>query len=331
MDIEMKNLDRCRKFYEEFGAPMIHEEFGEYEDRIAVGLVGEGSDCFGFDDYISTDHDYGIGFCMWLDDETYNKIGGALQHSYEQMVQEYNKSHGQGVNIYMDARRGVMPVKTFYAGILGMDTTVVDDVVEKGSISDRMWAVVTEDKFATAVNGEVYRDDAGLFTSIRQIIQNYYSEKVWYIKLAEQLYHFSQNVQSNYARMMARHDYVTSSICVAQGMESAMSLIYLINRRFAPYYKWMRKGMNNLTVLAEVGELLDKIAGMGLCHEVWENVTYNPYVIYTEDPVVAAFEQIASLIIAELNRQGIVENANPFLDAASKELIYKVGQMTATQ
>jgi hypothetical protein len=89
--------------------------------------------------------------------------------------------------------------------------------------------------------------------------------------------------------------------------------------------------MNDLTVLAEVGELLDKIAGMGLCHEVWENVTYNPYVIYTEDPVVAAFEQIASLIIAELNRQGIVENANPFLDAASKELIYKVGQMTATQ
>jgi hypothetical protein len=53
-------------------------------------------------------------------------------------------------------------------------------------------------------------------------------------------------------------------------------------------------------------------------------VTYNPYVIYTEDTVVAAFEQIASLIIAELNRQGIVENTNPFLDAASKELIYKV-------
>lgn len=73
------NIERCRKFYENYGAKMIREKFPEYEERIAVGLVGEGSDCFGYDDEISKDHDYGLGFCMWLCQEDYEKIGKDLQ------------------------------------------------------------------------------------------------------------------------------------------------------------------------------------------------------------------------------------------------------------
>jgi tetratricopeptide (TPR) repeat protein len=54
------NLNRCERFYEQFGKIMIHEKFPAYENRIAVGMVGEVSDCFVFEDDISTDHDYGI-------------------------------------------------------------------------------------------------------------------------------------------------------------------------------------------------------------------------------------------------------------------------------
>ena len=38
----VRGLDICRKYYEEVGAPMIHEKFPKYETRISVGLVGEG-------------------------------------------------------------------------------------------------------------------------------------------------------------------------------------------------------------------------------------------------------------------------------------------------
>lgn len=38
-------IERSRRFYENHVAPLIRERFGEYEDRIAVGIVGEGSDC----------------------------------------------------------------------------------------------------------------------------------------------------------------------------------------------------------------------------------------------------------------------------------------------
>ena len=93
------NLERCKAFYIEYGKPFLQEKFGAYEKRIAVGLVGEGSDCFGFDDAVSMDHDYGIGFCMWLIKEDYDKIGEKLQQEYETLLsdsaEEFLKRHGE--------------------------------------------------------------------------------------------------------------------------------------------------------------------------------------------------------------------------------------------
>ena len=40
----MKGLELARKYYETYGAPMIREEFPEYEEMIAVGLTGSGSE-----------------------------------------------------------------------------------------------------------------------------------------------------------------------------------------------------------------------------------------------------------------------------------------------
>ena len=62
----MKGLEISRAFYEEYGRPMLEKDFGKYIDKIAVGLVGHGSECFGFDDEISTDHDFEPGFCLFL-------------------------------------------------------------------------------------------------------------------------------------------------------------------------------------------------------------------------------------------------------------------------
>ena len=53
----MKGLELAKAYYEEYGRPMIREKFPDYEGRIAVGLAGEGSECFGYDDEISRDHD----------------------------------------------------------------------------------------------------------------------------------------------------------------------------------------------------------------------------------------------------------------------------------
>lgn len=62
----MRGLELAERFYEEVGRPLLTEEYPFELPRIAVGLVGEGSECFGFDDEVSRDHDWGPGFCICL-------------------------------------------------------------------------------------------------------------------------------------------------------------------------------------------------------------------------------------------------------------------------
>ena len=50
--METDRFESSRIFYREKVAGMIHDKFAEYEGRIAVGIAGEGSDCFGYDDFM---------------------------------------------------------------------------------------------------------------------------------------------------------------------------------------------------------------------------------------------------------------------------------------
>ena len=54
----MKGLELSRAYYEEYGKPMIDTQLAQYKPYLAAGLVGEGSECLGFDDELSTDHDF---------------------------------------------------------------------------------------------------------------------------------------------------------------------------------------------------------------------------------------------------------------------------------
>ena len=93
----MKGIEQARKFYTEVGIKMIADEFGDYQNRIAVGLVGHGSECFGFDDEVSRDHDFEVGFCMWLTKEDEEKIGSCALKAAQSGQYNYARciKHGE--------------------------------------------------------------------------------------------------------------------------------------------------------------------------------------------------------------------------------------------
>lgn len=317
------NIERSRAFYEAYGADMLHNSFAAYEDRIAVGICGEGSDCFGFDDRISMDHDYECGFCMWLTDEDYDEIGADLEKAYNDLLEEHGGEFlvegeitaGPKIKLQLSGRRGVMKIYAFYEELLGI---CIDRAAGKAEgvplFDDEKWCLISAEKLAAAVNGEVFRDKLGCFTAIRNKLCGYYPRRIWLTKLAEQLHYFSQYAQSNYPRMMARGDYATAAICVAKGMESAMDIAYTLNRRYAPYYKWKRRGLDGLNTLSQIGYIIDNIAVAGVMSSAWDNVTYDASAVNEFDEICVAFDDIATYILDELNTLSLVKGNDVFLE-----------------
>ena len=299
------NMERSREFYETVGKEMIHTHFSEWENRIAVGLVGEGSDCYGFDDEISTDHDYAVGFCMWLTDADYEKIGSALQEEYDKLAENKNR---------LRYRRGVFRINDFYNQLL---ESAVD--FEKEFSLD--YQKVEEFQLAAATNGMVFRDDMGFFSDIRERLLTYYPEHIWRGKLAQGIHEFSQYAQSNYARMMARGDELTAKICVSKAIESTMDLIYLLNRIYAPYYKWKKKGMENFPLSKKILPLLEKLAQLPSQSQAWKDVVYCASQINVKDKCVDLFEQIAKELLEELKMQGLVSGEDVFLESYIKRIL----------
>ena len=89
----MKGIELSRAFFEQYGRKMIENEFSEYADRIAAGLVGQGSERYGFDDEISRDHDNCAGFCLWISKEDDEKFGFELARAYRHLAGEYMGKH----------------------------------------------------------------------------------------------------------------------------------------------------------------------------------------------------------------------------------------------
>lgn len=277
------NLTRSRRFYEEYGRAMIHREFPEYEDRIAVGMVGEGSDCYGFDDEISADHDYALGFCMWLTDSDMEAIGEDLQAAYDRLV-------GGTQSARLLGRRGVCRIDDFYGG--GQE----------------------EYELAGMVNGEVFEDKLGEFSARRQKLLEYYPEEVWRGKLANLLHEFAQYGQANYARMMARKDYLTAGLCISKAIESAMDIGYVLCRTYAPYYKWKRKGLEKLGRLQDIVWICEELSKTPCQIKAWKNVEYSSSRLNTDDRCVVLIETLAGRILEELKSSGLVKGTDTFLE-----------------
>lgn len=300
---EYTGLELSEKFYLEFGAPMIHEKFPEYEDKIAVGLVGEGSECFGYDDALSRDHDFGAGFCMWVSKETYLQIGNRLQEAYEKLPKTYmgisRISTKQGQN-----RMGVWEIGAFYKKLLGINHPPETEVE---------WLYVEESKLAETVNGKVFRDDEGIFTNYRNTILKYYPEKIWLKKTAQELVLFSQSGQYNYFRMLKRKDKIGAALSLRLFVEHAINLSYLMNRRYAPYYKWKARGMQYFTRLSGLHARLEQLVRLDSEEK--------------ESESRQLIEEIAAEFLKELKMENLAEGEETYLEYYAAALYERAEKM----
>ena len=310
----MKGLELSKRYFETYGKPMLQEHFPELLPRIAVGLVGHGSECFGYDDEISMDHDYGPAFCMWLTIEDYSRYGRELQAAYDALPKNFLGVSRRIVSAQGGGRVGVLEIHAFYRQFIG---------TEQPPQSMLRWLHLPDAQLACATNGTVFSDPLGEFSAIRRAIA-IYPEDVRLKKMAARLAIMAQSGQYNYGRSMRRGDIVAAELALREFVQAGISFVYLYNRRYAPYYKWMFHGMKDLPLLAgDVALLFQQLMVLGAQEAAWSGAVIDPYV-NLRDTKVQLIEQIAAGVIGPLKSEGLSDIEADFLEPHAWELMKRI-------
>lgn len=221
----MKGLEISRKFYNAC-KPQLEQALADLLPLAAIGLVGEGSECFGLDDEISRDHDFTSGFCIWLPRETIVARRREIAAALEGLPREF-----MGLPTAMTGespRRGLIPIEDFYRFFTGLEhppQTLLE------------WLAIPEQKLAAATNGEIFAPGDGKFTNWRKKLLDFYPQDVWLKKLAARVMIMAQSGQYNLPRSLQRGNAPAALLALGRFSEAALSFAFLINRQYAPYYK----------------------------------------------------------------------------------------------
>ena len=239
---KIKGLELSKRYFEEIYLPVIKSKFPEVFEKMAAGLAGEGSECFGFDDEISQDHDFGPSCCIWLSSEDYEKYGLNLQKRLNELPKEFLGFRALNVSEFGDGRRGVLNMDDWFFKFLG-------DVKAPENLYD--WRLIPEELLATAVNGEIFMDNSGQFTRIRNDLKKYFPEDIRLNKIATRCMKMAQSGQYNYLRCMKRNEIVAARLAETEFINETIHMIFLLNKKYKLFYKWMPKALKDLKILGE--------------------------------------------------------------------------------
>lgn len=290
----LTGLELSSRFFQTFGLPILEHAFPEMLPELAIGLAGEGSECLGYDDAFSADHDYGPGFCIWVPAHLPEEAQQALQKAYDALPHEFYGIRRTAMPTAVQ-RVGICTIPSFFSRLLELPHLPE---------TEQEWLSVPESGLAAACSGAIFRDDSRNFTQQRSLLQKGYPEPVRLRRLAQQLARMAQCGQYNYPRMRRRGDYGTAQLYLMQFCTHAMQAAHLIRRQYAPYEKWLLRSTQNLPGFSDFSAQISKLLTMApACTTCFTE---------SEDPVCRKIQQICNIIeqeVANMTHTSPQENA----------------------
>jgi hypothetical protein len=230
--VSMSGLSLARRFYRNAAAPLL----GDLPH--AAALLGDGSEVLGYDDEVSTDHDFGprlqvfvpdraevtavearlAGLPTWFDGfpvvfADHDRFAGVPHHQVEVTVPD----------AFFRARLGVDP----YHGMALAD-----------------WLVTPTQILARLTGGEVFHDPERAIARRRAALR-WYPRDVWRYALAAAWLRIGQE-EAFVGRAGATGDDLGSRLVAARLSRDLVRLAFLVARRWAPYGKWLGRAFADL-------------------------------------------------------------------------------------
>lgn len=190
----------------------------------AAALLGDGSEVLGFDDEVSPDHDFGPRAQVFT-----------------------------GRPVSLPAGAEVSTVPRFFSERLGADPGAGMRLAD--------WLLAPTQILAGLTAGAVFHDPAGELRRYRDALR-WYPDDVWRYALAAGWLKVSQE-EAFIARTGSTGDDLGSRIITARLARELVRLCFLVERRWAPYAKWLGRAFGGLELAGRVGPLLKATGAAG--------------------------------------------------------------------
>ncbi|MEM8680689.1 MAG: DUF4037 domain-containing protein [Planctomycetota bacterium] len=238
----MTGLEISRQFINDLLLPLMQAELGERCDRLAVAIIGTGSDVLGLDDPISRDHHWGpranILYTRQDAEELAPPVGKLLR---DDLPAHYD---GHPLRVDIGNLTGVChsDVESFFERFLA--TTKLPQ-------RDEDWLGLCEVDLFHVTSGEVVFDGLGEMTARREAL-SYYPDAIWKKRIADWcMYVSGRESPYNLHRVGKREDDLTCTIYLGQCLKRQMELCFMLNRQYAPYTKWLNVCFRRLPEVAD--------------------------------------------------------------------------------
>ena len=161
-----------------------------------------------------------------------------------------------------------------------------------------------------ANHGEVFEDGLGEFTAVRNALLPCYPEDVRLKKLAARAATMAQSGQYNYHRLMRRGDVFGARLALAEFLNAALSMLYMLNFRYEPFYKWQFAGAEGLVAMSEALPYLKDIAASSTRRDA--------------DAIARDIEAASAVAISELRLQGLTDAEGDYLEPHAYSIMSKI-------
>lgn len=321
----LKGMTLAREYYVQYGKAAFRKWQAEWNaqdgqervdlSELAFAKVGEGSECFGVDDILSMDHDFGPGFCIFVTREQYSRFGKELEQVYDALPEDY-RGFSKPEKIPSAPRNGVIVLEDFFGRILSLNERELEFLIRFQTLPEDTWLRMEDWRLKTVTNGQIFDGRDSLFGRIYVSLQKGYPESVRRRKIAQKLGEICQEGQYNYQRLMQRQDIYGASLIVHSFEEHVMELLYLINGVYAPHRKWMATEADKLAkgekILDDVKSLMLKIPDT-VSYQTREQIDWIG-TTNKEDGVLMVINEIAAEIVKFLREEGYTKSSALYLE-----------------
>ncbi len=284
-------IDISRTFFHDVVEPILIRRFPDQLAQTAFGIFGYGSEAMGLDDAYSRDHHFGLRIDALMPDALWQAYGTAMMEAVTQELPDRFMGHSLREGHLAGSGLACDSLEAFLRRTIGLTTAPV-------TWTD--WLALPEEDIIHIVNGEVWRDDRGEFTRLRQAFAVYYPEPVRIRRIAHWCRYFSGMGVYALRRALLRNNAYYANIAFSRSVRWGVQLAFMLERVYYPYDKWIMHAFANLPrMYPRMGHLVDEAVALD-----------TPW-----DRKLDLMHQVADVIDAELVQQGLIAAHDSFVES----------------